>query len=207
MNTSFKTKTWIKIQDCDFIKKSETKTWKLESSRVRLRIQQCQFCQNFSKIFPRTCHHYFKTEFLSNFWHFSCMWLFFIACRCSRKQIVELTILLEYRIQSLKLIGLRARAAKSTNTDQVFILQQLWEILVVWQRHLHMFCWLQKIILPSSSWKGSGSIVGIQCWWPPATGHQVSQQSQITTIHHGCWTPIRLCAVTPLCSPYELDKQ
>ena len=86
MNTSFKTKTWIKIQDCDFIKKSETKTWKLESSRVRLRIQQCQFCQNFSKIFPRTCHHYFKTEFLSNFWHFSCMWLFFIACRCSRQK-------------------------------------------------------------------------------------------------------------------------
>jgi len=53
----------------------------------------------------------------------------------------------------------RGRSSLSI-TEQISTLQQIWDILGAWQRHMHMFCRPRENIWPGSSWKSFGECCG-----------------------------------------------
>jgi len=72
--------------------------------------------------------------------------------------------------------------------------------------------------MTGSTGKVFGSVARVRCWRPLVSGLQVTvsllrslfpcRRSYITTVHRGCWTPTRACAITaPIHSLYKLDSQ
>jgi len=69
-------------------------------------------------------------------------------------------------------------------------------------------------VLVESCGERCGSMVlTAACYWPPS--HCIPAQMfvfvplelKMITVHRGCWTPTRMCAVTnPLCSVCELER-
>jgi len=96
----------------------------------------------------------------------------------------------------------------------------LWEILGVCQRGLHMLCRPGESIRPGSSWKTFGSFAGVRCWQSLLLAVKSLYSCSDVRVHVGKVKPRPFtvgvglrqgCVLSPLvfivCTTWELDRQ